>query len=203
MISKISNVIFMFFLFPSITDISTKIKLSHSDTVRHQMFLLHLEKVTKEIGIPLFLIETDGEDYEIQFENTLEILEKKGVKYCVFGDIDIKHHREWGEKRAENSNIKSLFPLWQENREKLVNEFISLGYKAIIKKVNLEKMGKDFLGETLTFELLEKIKATGSDVCGENGEYHTFVYDGPIFKNKIDIKKLEVRNDGILNLEEN
>ena len=84
--------------------------------------------------------------------------------------------------------MNAEFPLWQEDREKLVYEFIDNGYKATIKKVNLDNLGEHFLGKVLTKELIQDIKATGSDACGENGEYHTFVSDGPLFKNPIEFK---------------
>ena len=83
----------------------------------------------------------------------------------------------------------------EEDREKLVHEVIDNGFKAIIKKVNLDFMSGDFLGKTLTKELIEKIKDTGSDACGENGEYHTFVVDGPIFNYKIEVKHDDFKSE--------
>lgn len=150
-----------------------------------------LKQVSLAINIPLLLVECSGENYENTFEIALKNMKNLGAEACIFGDIDIAHHREWGEIRCKNTGLEAIFPLWQENRETLVKEFIDLGYKAIIKKVNLKNMNVDFLGKTLSHKLLEEIKATGSDVCGENGEYHTFVYDGPIFSKEIPLKNTE------------
>lgn len=167
----------------------TTINKSKGDSWFHDISASLLKQVSLALNIPLLLVECDGENYEDTFETALKNMKNLGAEACVFGDIDIAHHREWGEIRCQNTDLKAIFPLWQENRETLVKEFIDLGYKAIIKKVNLSNMSSNFLGKTLNRELLEEIKATGSDVCGENGEYHTFVYDGPIFSKEILLKK--------------
>ena len=83
--------------------------------------------------------------------------------------------------------MTAVLPLWQENREKLVKEFIDLGFKARIVVVNKTMMSPEFLGRDLSHELLEEIEKTGADVCGENGEYHTVVYDGPLFKTPLNL----------------
>lgn len=166
----------------------TTINKNKGDSWFHDISSNLLKQVSLAINIPLLLVECDGDNYENSFETALKNMKNLGAEACVFGDIDIAHHRVWGELRCQNTNLKAIFPLWQENRETLVKEFIDLGYKAVIKKVNLKNMSADFLGKTLTYELLKEIEATGSDVCGENGEYHTFVYDGPIFSKEILLK---------------
>ncbi|MGL4998815.1 diphthine--ammonia ligase [Cetobacterium sp.] len=166
----------------------TTVNKKNDESWFHNISIELLKQVSLAVNIPLLLIECEGDNYEKYFENALNNMRLLGAEACVFGDIDIEQHREWGEKRCQNTNLSALFPLWKENREKLVNEFINLGYKAIIKKVNLNNMSSEFLGKTLSSEILKDIKATGSDVCGENGEYHTFVYNGPIFLKEISLK---------------
>ncbi|MGL6024656.1 MAG: diphthine--ammonia ligase [Cetobacterium sp.] len=166
----------------------TTVNKTKNESWFHDISVEILKQVSLAVNIPLLLVECDGENYEDYFESALKNMELLGAEACVFGDIDIEHHREWGEQRCKNTNLEALFPLWKHNREELVNEFINLGYKALIKKVNLSNMSLDFLGKTLSTELLEDIKATGSDVCGENGEYHTFVYNGPIFSKEVSLK---------------
>ena len=163
----------------------TTINKNKGDSWFHDISSDLLKQVSLAINIPLLLVECDGENYENTFEIALKNMKNLGAEACIFGDIDISHHREWGEIRCQNTNLEAIFPLWQGNRKALVKEFIELGYKAIIKKVNLNNMSADFLGKTLTHELLKEIEKTGSDVCGENGEYHTFVYDGPIFSKEV------------------
>ncbi|MEG0069586.1 diphthine--ammonia ligase [Cetobacterium sp.] len=174
--------------------IMTTINNTKGESWFHNISIDHLKQVSASLSIPLLLVECSGENYELSFENALKAMKDLGAEGCVFGDIDIEEHRTWCSNRCNNVNLTPIFPLWNGNREELVKEFISLGYKAMIKKVNLKNMGMEFLGETLSVDLLEKIKITGSDVCGENGEYHTFVYDGPLFSRGIQIEILEKRS---------
>lgn len=147
-----------------------------------------LKDVSKSLEIPLIVVKCKGEDYKEAFENALFHAKENGAEACVFGDIDLEEHRTWCTERCNEVGLEAIFPLWQEGREKLTYEFIDSGFKTIIKKVKLEFLNEDFLGEVLTKELVEKIKETGADLCGENGEYHTFVYDGPIYKFKVDFQ---------------
>ena len=173
----------------------TTIKKSSPESWTHGLTFDLLEEVSKSLDLPIIYVECEASEYEDRFEDKLRIAKDMGAETVVYGDIDIERHRKWGVDRAKNSGVNYEFPLWQEDREKLVHEFIDSGFKALIKKVNLNYMSSDFLGKTLTKDLIEEIKATGSDACGENGEYHTFVYDGPIFKNKIDINIEDVKRE--------
>ena len=155
-----------------------------------------LETVSKSIGIPLIICECLPNDYEKSFEEGLLKAKELGATACVFGDIDISGHRQWNETRCMNTGIKCILPLWNEDRESLVVEFIELGFKALIKIVQCDMLDESFLGKTLSMPLLEQIKLTGSDICGENGEYHTFVYDGPIFQTQIPIETKSIIDFG-------
>ena len=146
-----------------------------------------LLKVSEELNIDLIEVQCSGNKYEEDFEDKLVQCKRDGVDYCVFGDIDIESHKKWGIDRCNKANMEAVFPIWNEDREKLVYEFINEGFKAVIKKVENKFLSKEFLGKVLTKEVIEEIKKSGADPCGENGEYHTFVFDGPIFKNKVDI----------------
>lgn len=171
----------------------TTVKKLSNETWTHGLTFDLLEQVSKSLELPIIYAECDVSEYETKFEEKLKIAKEMGATSVVYGDIDIELHKQWDIDRATNAGLNYEFPLWQEDREKLVNEVIDNGFKAIIKKVNLDCMGEDFLGKTLTKELVEKIKETGSDPCGENGEYHTFVVDGPIFNYKIDVKHDDFR----------
>ena len=165
-----------------------------------------IKEVSNSLNIPLILVDTKGDDYEYKFSEALKkAKEALEVDSCVFGDIDLEAHRKWCTDRCKEANIEAVFPLWQEDREELVYEFIDSGFKTVIKNVKLECMGEEFLGKVLTRDVVNNIKVTGSDPCGENGEYHTFVYDGPLFKYPIKFEHLNiVKNEthGFLDVKE-
>ena len=144
-----------------------------------------LESVSKSLDIPLWLIKTSGQDYAINLEKALLQGKEQGAQACVFGDIDIEGHLEWCSQRCENVGIKPLFPLWGESRKDVVYEMIDSGFVANISTVNTKYLGEDFLGQQLTKDVAERIAACGVDICGENGEYHTFVSAGPTFKQPV------------------
>ena len=119
-----------------------------------------------------------------------------GAEACVFGDIDIEGHRQWNISQCEEAGLDCILPLWKQDRESLVRETIEAGFKAMIKIVQCDLLDESFLGKDLTIPLIEEIKAAGADVCGENGEYHTFVYNGPIFKFPIPLENRGVVDFG-------
>lgn len=162
-----------------------------NDSCFHKIPKNILKEISNILEIPLFEVDCgDGKNYEQEFENVLKNAKKLGAEICVFGDIDIEDHKKWCLDRCNIAGIKGKFPLWQEDRECLTNEFIDYGFKAVIKKVNLKSLGEEFLGKELTKEVVNEIKLLGSDPSGENGEYHTLVFDGPIFKEKVRFNKL-------------
>ena len=149
-----------------------------------------LRDVSKKIEIPMIEVDCKGRSYEEEFEKALIKAKEKGAEICVFGDIDIERHKDWCLDRCKAAGIKGEFPLWQENREALTNEFIECGFKAVIKKVNLNFLGEKFLGKELVKDVVNEIKNLGCDPSGENGEYHTLVFDGPIFKEQVKFNKI-------------
>lgn len=153
-----------------------------------------LFNISKSINIPLKIIYTTDTDYSEKFESALREAKESGIDICVFGDIDILEHLEWCTKRCENVGIVPYFPLWQENRKMIVKEVIDKGFKAKIIRVIDEKLQDGFLGEYLSYDIMEKMEKLGVDVCGENGEYHTIVLDGPLFAFKVDLES-EVYNE--------
>lgn len=168
----------------------TTIKKDSVDSWTHSISKRLLDQASKSLDIPIIYVECSMKDYEKEFEKQLLVAKEMGAETVVYGDIDIELHRNWDIDRATNAGLDYELPLWQGDREELVYEFIDSGFKAVIKKVNLENMSEDFLGKILDKSLIEEIKKTGSDACGENGEYHTFVVDGPLFKNPIELEVL-------------
>lgn len=147
-----------------------------------------LRQVEASVGAPVILIKTTGEAYNQSFEDVLRHQKELGAQVCVFGDIDIPGHLEWGKARCEAAGLSACFPLWQENREDLVRECVEAGFVPRITVVNTEKMSAEFLGRPITEELIAQLKEQGVDVCGENGEYHSFVTEGPIFQKAVAVE---------------
>lgn len=140
-----------------------------------------IQEVSKSLNIPIRLIKTSGEEYAQNFEKELLFQKENGVEVCVFGDIDIEEHLEWCTKRCEAVGIEAFFPLWKEERRALVEEFIKVGFKANITVVDTTRLSEKHLGKCLSSKIISSIVLEGADACGENGEYHTFVSDGPLF----------------------
>lgn len=144
-----------------------------------------LERYSAALQIPLLRVPSCGEDYHLAMEEALRKAKKAGAEFAYFGDIDIEGHRIWGEERCRNAGLSALYPLWHANRDENAREVINLGYKCVIKSVDNTKLPKSMLGKILDEALLEEMAQCGIDVCGENGEYHTLVVDGPIFRSPI------------------
>lgn len=153
----------------------------------HKLDFETLYQISDSIQIPITIVQTTGEDYLINFEKALTDYKQKGADAAIFGDIDIEGHLEWCTKRCESVGLKPYFPLWKQQREKVVRDFIDAGFKAKIVSARDERLQKGFLGEILTHNLINKMASLGVDVCGENGEYHTVVIDGPLFSKGIEL----------------
>jgi uncharacterized protein (TIGR00290 family) len=107
----------------------------------------------------------------------------------IFGDIDLTQHREWVERVCADCGITPILSLWNKKREELLNTFINDGFRAIIVAVDARFLNEDWLGKEIDADFVRDATSLGTiDLCGEKGEYHTFVYDGPIFKTPLAFK---------------
>lgn len=157
----------------------------------HGVPLPLLNRISKEINIPVTVIETTGEKYTENFESKLRRAKENGAEVCVFGDIDIEGHLEWCTERCKTVGLEAYFPLWKESRKKLVYEFIDLGFKTMLTVVDNTRMPEGFVGKILTKEVAKEIADYGADICGENGEYHTFTFDGPLFSKAVEFQTFD------------
>ena len=147
-----------------------------------------LEQVSDSLGIPVWLIRTDGQHYARHFEQALTVAKEQGAEICIFGDIDIEEHRTWCRERCQAVGLEAMFPLWGQNRVDLVHAVIDEGFTATLTVVDTKRLTRAVLGRPLNAETLAVIVGCGADACGENGEYHTFVSDGPVFKHPIPVR---------------
>jgi len=148
------------------------------------------------MGINLETSNASWGDYESQFSRQTKRFQTMEILHGAFGDIDLIDHRKWVERVCSKSSITPHLPLWQEDRRKLVDEFINAGFKAVIVVVNTDLMPEHFLGRNIDIELADELEKCGVDASGENGEFHTFVYGGPIFKRDVLFKKGEITQEG-------
>ncbi len=159
-----------------------------------------LEQQASVIGLPLeqvrIPIQASNADYENVMREVLERYQKRGVSRCVFGDIFLEDVREYRERNLEKIGMTGIFPLWLKDTRVLAEEFIAQGFHAIVVCVDPNQLDPSFCGREFDSEMLEDLPPD-VDPCGENGEFHTFVYDGPIFRDPVAVVRGEVvRRDG-------
>jgi uncharacterized protein (TIGR00290 family) len=152
-----------------------------------------IKKQAAALGISIVQRPTTNETYEKVFTETLQEFKREGIDGGVFGDIDFNAHREWIERVCGQAGMVPYLPLWLENQSKLIEEFIDAGFKSIVVAVKADLLGKEVLGRTVDKKFLSYLTGLkkGITPCGEAGEYHTLVVDGPPFKKKLDITKSE------------
>lgn len=143
---------------------------------------------SESLGIPFRIVEAEWGEYREVFLKFLKEAASDKLGFGVFGDIDLVAHREWIEDLAKDSGVEPHFPLWGMKREDVVREFIEKGFHAVIVSCRKDALDKSFLGRKLDYDLLEELRAKGVDLAGENGEYHTLVLDGPIFRRKLEVR---------------
>jgi uncharacterized protein (TIGR00290 family) len=139
------------------------------------------------LGVGLELRAATWEQYEDRFKDALRHLKASGIQEGVFGDIDLDPHREWVERVAAECGMTAHEPLWLEGRESLIEEFLDAGYVAVIVGVKDGVLASDMLGRVLDRALVAEFTAAGIDACGELGEYHTVVVDGPAFRHPVEL----------------
>jgi uncharacterized protein (TIGR00290 family) len=154
-----------------------------------------LEQQAESIGIPLEIMQIPEmptmEVYEDVMEKTLEKLKEKGITHSVFGDIFLEDLRKYREDKLATMGFEGVFPIWKIPTHDLIQEFISLGFKTIVVCVNERYLDKSFVGRIIDQQFIDDLP-DNVDVCGENGEFHTFSFDGPIFSKPIDFEIGEI-----------
>jgi len=154
-----------------------------------------LQQQAESIGIPLEIMEIPEmptmEVYESVMQQTLEKLKNKGISYSVFGDIFLEDLRQYREDKLATMGFEGVFPIWRIPTKDLIQEFISLGFQTVVVCVNERYLDKSFVGRIIDQQFIDDLPEN-VDVCGENGEFHTFCFDGPIFQKPIDFELGEI-----------
>ncbi len=154
-----------------------------------------LDMQAESLGLPLEEVLIHKNAGNIEYETCLvELLARyKGasVNSVIYGDIFLEDIKAYREEQLGKVGVECVFPLWKENTIRLAREFIDSGFRAVTICVDSEALDGSFTGREFGYDFLSDLP-TGIDPCGENGEFHTFIYDGPIFRNRIDFEKAEV-----------
>jgi uncharacterized protein (TIGR00290 family) len=154
-----------------------------------------LERQAESLGIPLEKVhitkESTNAEYGEKMRETLERYRQQGVLSVVFGDIFLEDLRRYREENLSKAGMKGVFPIWKRDTAGLAREFMALGFGAVITCVDSEALGGGFSGRAYDEEFLSELPSS-VDPCGENGEFHSFVYDGPIFRERIGFQRGEV-----------
>ena len=147
-----------------------------------------LESQAESLGYPLEKVlitaGADNAEYETRMSELLLRYRQKGVGAVVFGDLFLQDVREYREANLAKVNMQAIFPLWLKPTDSLAEEFITAGFRAVITCVDSEKLDGKFVGRQFDWHFLDDLPDS-VDPCGENGEFHSFVYDGPIFSSLI------------------
>lgn len=154
----------------------------------HALPLRILEQQAESLGIPLVSGVASWEGYEKVFIDQLRRFKKEGIEFGVFGDIDLEEHRQWQEKVCSVVGMGAYLPLWGRPRREIVAELVDSGFQAMIVTVDEQKMERKYLGRVIDRPLMDELEKRGIDIAGENGEYHTLITDGPLFKKPLSIE---------------
>ena len=152
-----------------------------------------IKKQAGALAIPIAQRPTTSDTYEAEFTKMLRDFKREGIEGGVFGDIDFSPHREWIERVCGGAGITPHLLLWQENQKKLMEEFIDAGFQAVVVAVKAELLGEEALGRKVDRKFLSYLAGLDKGItpCGEAGEYHTLVIDGPLFQKRLEITKSE------------
>ncbi len=144
-----------------------------------------LRQQAASIGLPLHEVfvpaACSNAAYEAAMDEALAVHRERGIDTIGFGDLFLADIRAYRDKLVERSGMRAIYPVWGRDTDEFVREFLAQGFKAVITCIDLSVLDASFSGRTIDADLLRDLPE-GVDPCGENGEFHTFVYDGPPFR---------------------
>lgn len=175
-----------------VLNLLTTISVGYDRISIHGVRRVLLEQQANALGIPLdvaFISKgASDEEYEHELLKALKRNRDCGVSSVVFGDIFLEDIRNYREHILAEAGLNGIFPLWKKDTQALARRFINLGFKAVITSVDATVLGKDFAGREYDERFLAALPSN-VDPCGENGEFHSFVHDGPIFNGNVSFTK--------------
>ena len=166
----------------------TTVTEDYDRTSMHGVRSILLEQQAESLGLPLEKVliskNASNEEFESNMGSALQRYKTDGVSVVAFGDIFLEDLRKYREDNLSRIGIRAIFPIWKRETAELAHSFIALGFKACLTCVDSHVLDRSFAGRTFDKTLLSELPSS-VDPCGENGEFHSFAYDGPIFQKKI------------------
>ena len=154
-----------------------------------------LERQANSLGLRLHQVliskEATNEEYETKMGEAFSAYREHGIDSIVFGDLFLEDIRAYREQFLARHNMRGLFPVWKRDTSSFIKEFIGLGFKAVVTCVDSKVLDQSFAGRTIDEAFLSSLPSQ-VDPCGENGEFHSFVFDGPIFAEAVKFSVGEV-----------
>jgi len=181
-----------------LTTVSDRFRRVSMHGVREEL----LDRQAEAAGLPLEKVlipyPCPNAVYEERMRNALSMWKRRGVTHAIFGDLFLEDIRKYREANLAQLNLVPTFPVWGRDTSTLAHEMLKVGFKAILTCVDPKKLDANFAGRQFDASLLNDLPAE-VDPCGENGEFHTFVYDGPVFRKPIPVEVGEkVQRDGFV-----
>ena len=179
----------------SVDCLLTTVNHAHDRITMHGVRRNLLEAQVAKMDIPLEILELpeqpDMDEYNRLLGDKMNELKERGITHAIYGDIFLEDLKSYRENLMQQFGFETVFPIWNEDTTKLIHRFIGDGFKAITVCVKDDPLGKDFTGRVIDTSFLNDLPDQ-VDPCGENGEFHTFVYAGPIFSSPIPFKKGDI-----------
>ena len=158
-------------------------------SVSHGLDSALISLQAQAMGVSLIQRRVPWGTYEQCMKEVVENLKQEGVTAEVFGDIYLQEHKDWLDRVCTELDITPVFPLWQQDTERLIKDFIVAGFEAIVVSVKSDMMGREWLGRRIDQDFVHALQQHDGevpiDVCGEKGEFHTVVLDGPVFEKRL------------------
>lgn len=180
----------------------TTVNSAFGRVAMHAVRVELLREQARAVGLPLYLIEIpypcSNEQYAVAMEEFVACAREEGVRNFAFGDLYLEDVRRYREDRLRDTGMAAIFPLWGRPTRELLGEMLADGLRACLTCVDPRVLPASFAGQELTPQLLERLPQ-GVDPCGEHGEFHSFVFDGPMFGYPLDVEMGEVvERDGFV-----
>lgn len=173
----------------------TSVNKEYQRIAMHGVRVELLQAQVDAIGLPLHQLVMPEmptmKTYNDLMQQSLDSLKSQGITHSIFGDIFLEDLRKYREDQLKKVDVKAVFPLWKRSTQELVESFVADGFKAVTVCVNDKYLDESFVGREMDKSFFDSLP-DNVDPCGENGEFHSYVYDGPIFKESVKIKKGEV-----------